>query len=884
MWQLIILVALLVGCTGNNSDNDLKDEDVKKTDPVVSVSVQSPDGDVEVNFSSEGQLFYEVSYKGKKLIAPSRLGFEFEGMEAMSKDFAIENNVIDKVNEQWEPVWGQTAVVDNIYTMVTFELVEKGSQGRTMNVTFKVYDDGVAFRYEIPEQDNVSEIAVSDELTEFNFTGDHTSWWIRNDWNSYEYLYNETPLSEARDVSTPFTMKTSDDIHISIHEAALVDYAGMALSRTSDYGFEAKLAPWPDGIKVKAEGSMITPWRTIQIGDDAGDLIESSLILNLNEPLAIEDTSWIQPMKYMGIWWEMHIDKSDWGQHNHNHGATTENAKYYIDFIGEHLTNEAGSDPIGLLVEGWNQGWDGNWMDNYDKFIFTVDGQYDDFDVEEVVAYGDQYNVEYIMHNETSGGVENYEAQMDAAYADYQTLGINAIKSGYVSDGGMRAPESVSHHGQYMVNHYNNAVIKAADYEIMINTHEPIKPTGLSRTYPNWVAREGVQGMEYNAWSEGNTPEHTTILPFTRILGGPIDYTPGIFDVDIHGGIHRVHTTRAKQLALYVVLYSPLQMITDLPENYLDENGEIYKEFEFVKNVPVDWSETVVVDAEIGDHVTIARQEKGGDKWYVGSITDEEARELKLSLDFLEEGQDYLAKVYTDGPGTDYLNDPSEVLSYEVLVDSDTVFHLSLPESGGAAMELIPAESSVGGSVQGYRYEDLKINELHTSKVIESNDPLVISLDVQNEATVMTSQIIEFSIDGQLIEEKLIRVAPEAVTEVEFQYLGLFEPGDYTVSVGAFENRTVTVKDKPATVIYSEPNIIVSGDNLIVVVQVTNTGTYETEETVNCRINGELMEAKTLTLGAGPGGVTKGVRFKTDIDGEGTYEIIINDSDVYLYP
>jgi len=570
LWiTVIMLLIVVVGCepSKNKDLKDLVTEETVENDKVNSedsvklsegelwTKQKSPDGKIEVVINNETELTYSVDYNGKKVIDTSKLGFEFRDMPSMKGGFDILLVEKEVFSETWEPVWGQKAEILNHYNGVVIHFQEVNGEKRLLDLEFRVFDDGVGFRYRIPEQEGIDDFEIMDELTEFVFTEDHTCWWIRNDWDSYEYLYQETPLSQVRDASTPFTMRSEDGLHISIHEAALVDYSGMALRQMGNLTFKSHLAPWPDKAKVKASAGMKTPWRTIQIGDSAGDLAESSIILNLNEPLAIEDTSWIEPMKYMGIWWEMHINKSDWGQHNSNHGATTENAKYYIDFIAEHLTNEEDSDQIGLLIEGWNQGWDGNWMDNFDKFIFTEDGEYDDFDVSEVVAYGENANVEYIMHNETSGGIINYENQMVQAYSDYQRLGINAIKSGYVSDNGMQEPQGVRHHGQYMVNHYNNAVILASEYELMINTHEPIKPTGLSRTYPNWVAREGVQGMEYNAWSAGNPPEHTTIIPFTRILGGPIDYTPGIFDVEIGGRSNRVHTTRAKQLALYVVLY-----------------------------------------------------------------------------------------------------------------------------------------------------------------------------------------------------------------------------------------------------------------------------------------------------------------------------------------
>lgn len=896
--MVIALLLVVVGCDNNQAeesseqtdagvDNEIpKDQDKEDTQTGegthdLDTLQWSPDGDVLVTFISDDELTYHVDYKGERIIDTSALGFEFREMKSMKEGFQIVSVDRNYVNETWEPVWGQKSEILNEYNSMVIQLKEIKEPQRLMDIEFRVFDDGVGFRYVIPEQDGVGEFEIMDELTEFVFTEDHTCWWIRNDWDSYEYLYQETPLSQVRDVSTPFTMRSSEGLHISIHEAALWDYAGMALRRMGKNTFESHLAPWPDKSKVKASAGMKTPWRTIQIGDDAGDLAESSMILNLNEPLAIEDTSWIQPMKYMGIWWEMHINKSDWGRHNNNHGATTENAKYYIDFIGEHLTNEPDSETIGLLIEGWNQGWDGNWMDNFDKFIFTEDGEYEDFDVSEVVAYGEKANVEYIMHNETSGGILNYENQMAAAYSDYQRLGINAIKSGYVSDNGMQEPKGMRHHGQYMVNHYNNAVILASEHELMINTHEPIKPTGLSRTYPNWVAREGVQGMEYNAWSDGNPPEHTTIIPFTRILGGPIDYTPGIFDVEIGGRSNRVHTTRAKQLALYVVLYSPLQMITDLPENYLDEDGEPFEEFDFVKNVPVDWDDTVVIDAEIGDYTAIARKGKGTDNWYVGAITDEEARELTLELSFLDAGRDYVAVVYADDEGVDWLKNPDQVMVYSLKVNANDLFHLALPEGGGAAMEIIPADSIDGlASINDYNYEKLSVLEVTMDENIQANDIFEAVVNVENPSSVIVGEHLGFYINGEKIYDTYMRIEPSSTKEVVFPYHLFFEPGDYEVTIGDYFTQTVTVEVKEPTLSIVSQDVYTNGDTIFARIKVVNLGSRPGEMELEFFVDGQSVEIQTIEVGARAGGQTKGVNFKYEATDGVTYEVKVNDMEV----
>ncbi|MFB4164547.1 glycoside hydrolase family 97 protein [Alteribacillus sp. JSM 102045] len=665
-------------------------------------SVSSPDGKVNLEFdlTEKGEPQYRLSFEYTTLIEPSSLGFEFKEQAPLDRSFKVVDTSIENYNDHWEPVWGEKDKIKNHYKQLMVYLQEKDAPHRKMNLEFRVYNDGVGFRYVLPEQENLDKnLQITSENTEFKFSSDNTSWWIPNDWNSYEYNYTETPLSEVEEVSTPFTMKTPEGIHLSVHEAALIDYAEMALKAEEEENtFKSYLAPWPNSdVKVKKDEFPIeTPWRTIQIGEDAGDLVESDLILNLNEPNALEDTSWINPMKYVGIWWEMHIDKSTW-ESGPDHGASTENAKDYIDFAHEYLDSE--NQEIGLLVEGWNTGWDGNWTENGALFSFTE--SYPDFDLEEVVNYGKEHGVEYIMHNETSGDIINYEEQMDEAYRLYEDLGIHAIKNGYVADDGIKNPEGHNHHGQYMVNHYLEAVKKAADHKIMINTHEPIKDTGLYRTYPNWMSREGVMGMEYNAWSEGSPPDHLTILPFTRMLAGPIDYTPGIFDVEIENKPdNRVHTTRAHQIAQYVNITSGVQMVTDLPENYKDEDGNILPEFKFIKDVPVTWDDIMVPNSEIGDYITVVR--RSGEEWYIASTTDEEVRDLDVELDFLDNGQRYVAEIYSDGPETDWETNPTPVSIDKVIVDSKDTLVASLAAGGGQAVRLYPAAKEEVKELPGY--------------------------------------------------------------------------------------------------------------------------------------------------------------------------------------
>ena len=655
--------------------------------PVEHVAVNSPNGKITAEvIIQDGVPYYKVFYEKEIIINLSKLGFEFKNAEPMNNNFMVIKKTLSVVDEEWKPVYGTASLIRNHFNELTVSLKEKSSLKREMELIFRVYDDGIGFRYVLPEQPNLQDFEIISEETQFRFTGDHTAWWIPADYDSYEHLYSQTLLSEVEAVNTPMTMETENGLYLSIHEANLTDYAGMTLKRIEgdSLALECDLVPWPDGVKVKAATPHQTPWRTIQISDRPGGLIESHLIVNLNEACKIEDVFWIQPMKYMGIWWGMHIGTESWGQGPY-HGATTKNAKRYIDFA-------AGHGIPGLLIEGWNTGWE-SWGTE-DAFDFTT--SYDDFDLVEVARYAKGKGIELVGHHETGGQIENYEKNLTAAFEIYRRLEINAVKTGYA---GKIRPEGQYHHGQWMVNHYRKVVKKAAEYKIMIDAHEPIKPTGIRRTYPNMMTREGVQGMEYNAWSPGNPPEHTTIIPFTRMLAGPLDYTPGIFDVECKRYIdyrkniglrdnlnRRVHTTLAKQLALYVVLYSPLQMAADFPENYEDHPA-----FQFIKDVPVDWDETRILDAKIGDYVVIAR--RNHEEWFVGAITDENRRDLELKFDFLEADRQYVVHIYSDGINTDWKNNPADFEIAHYLIEQDEVFPITLPAGGGTALHITPASS-----------------------------------------------------------------------------------------------------------------------------------------------------------------------------------------------
>ena len=653
-------------------------------------TLQSPNGNIKITISDELTTpSYSIDFKNKPVINHSALGFKFKQQAPFSEGFKITHTQQNTQNTQWQQPWGERQTVTDNHNEVAVTF--KKPQGGVFTVKFRAFNNGVGFRYEIPKQPGFENIEITKELTEFAIADSQsaTAWWIpARGWNRYEYVYNTTPVNNAPLVHTPFTFKNKEGVHVSIHEAALVDYAGMTLNQRRPGVFQADLTPWSDGIAVKKQGAFNTPWRTIQIGSKAVDLINSDIILNLNEPNKLGDVSWVKPGKYVGIWWGMHINTQTWGS-GEKHGATTQTTKYYMDFAAEY-----GFD--GVLVEGWNIGWDGDWFFNGDVFSFTQ--PYDDFDIEELTRYGKQKGVQLIGHHETSGNVTNYRNQMEDAFALYEKSNVSQVKTGYVADGGniKRIDENDIarhewHDGQFMVNEYLYNVKLAAKHKISINTHEPIKDTGLRRTYPNWIAREGARGQEFNAWgTPPNPPEHIPMLAFTRMLAGPMDFTPGIFDMGFNGlgdDTNRPQTTLAKQLALYVVLYSPIQMAADLPKNYLAKPDA----FQFIQDVPTDWQQSIALDGEVGDFIVFARKERKRDKysgndWYLGAVTDEKARTIEVKLDFLEKGKKFEAHIYQDGKNAEWKNNPYDLNIENRMVTANDKLTLTLATSGGTAI------------------------------------------------------------------------------------------------------------------------------------------------------------------------------------------------------
>ncbi len=655
------------------------------------MQVASPNGRNRVTVEvQEGKLYWSLARDGRGLILPSLLGFDFRGKPPLDHGFAIVDTSRATHDETWTQPWGEVARVRDHYNELAVTVGETGDAKRRMTLRVRAFDDGIGFRYEVPQQAGLDSVEITRELTEFAMADNALAWWIPSDRSRKdrsEELYSAAPVSTLDSVQTPLTMQTTDGrTLLVIHEANLVDYARMFLAGPLMEGrtLRVALAPWADGIAVRARTPLVTPWRTIQVADRATDLAPSLLGLNLNPPNALPRTDWIHPMKYVGIWWGMHINTMTWSS-GPKHGATTANAKRYIDFAAR---NGIG----GVLVEGWNVGWDGDWIANRNAFSFTR--PYPDYDLAEVARYAKQRGIRLIVHNETSGGIDNYERQLDSAFSLYRSLGLDAIKSGYVTD---LTSEGHSHYSQYMVRHYRKVIETAARYGIALDVHEPMHDTGERRTWPNMMTREGARGQEYNAWSGdgGNPPEHETILFFTRLLAGPMDFTPGIFDLLIERGTgrprrpdeSRVRTTLAKQLALYVVLYSPLQMAADLPENYEGKPA-----FQFIRDVAVDWDTTRVLDGRIGDYVVVARRQRGGRSWFLGAITDEERRIIDVPLSFLTPGRRYIAEIYSDAPNANWLANPLPVTITRRTVSSATRLHIVMAPGGGQAIRIRPAE------------------------------------------------------------------------------------------------------------------------------------------------------------------------------------------------
>jgi hypothetical protein len=679
------------------------------------ITLQSPNGMIQltVQRSNEGVISYMVDMKGTRVVNPSTLGMKFQKPAVSLTRFDIVGVESSSEDQSWKPVWGEQSTIRNQYKQVALSLKDNAGSGIQLKIVFRVFNDGVGFRYEFPPQENLNHFVVADECTQFAMTGDHKAFWIPGDYDTNEYSYYETKLSQidatgggksqeiyaktffdTNAVQTPLMMKATKGFYINIHEAALINYPAMNLVLDkSTMTFRSQLVPDAFGNKAYLQTPSTTPWRTIIISDKAPDILMSKMILNLNEPTKYTDVSWIKPQKFVGVWWEMHVGVASWDLARSQtaspstkkvwHGANTANVKKYIDFAAKN-----GID--GVLVEGWNTGWE-DWFGQWKEDVFDFVTPYPDFNVAELSTYAKAKGVQLIMHHETSASVTNYERQMDTAYRFMKQYGYNSVKTGYV---GHIIPRGEHHDGQWMVKHYERVAQKTGSYHIMVDMHEPVRPTGLHRTYPNFLACEAARGNEFNAWSSGNPPDHETILPFTRLMGGPMDYTPGIFKIKMNyydsAKKEQVHTTLTKQLALYITMYSPLQMAADLPENY-----EAHPDaFQFIKDVAVDWDDTKVLDAEPGDYIIEARKAKGKDNWFLGAITDENARKSKVALSFLDRDKKYVATIYRDAKQADWKSNPEAYVIERFIVDANTTLRLSMAPGGGTAASFMPANAA----------------------------------------------------------------------------------------------------------------------------------------------------------------------------------------------
>jgi alpha-glucosidase len=656
--------------------------------PVVMATLDSPQKILRIELVlDDGRLAYRVQRLGEPLIADSRLGFALREGGRLERNLSLQSQSVRQVDETWEQPWGESRVVRNRYNELRAGIVETVRGKRRFDVLLRAYDDGFGLRYAFPRQDGLATVSIDEELTEFAIEPEATAWWIpAGEWNRYEYLYQRTPLREVGQAHTPLTLRTRDGLHLALHEAALVDYASMWLRRVEGQRFKAVLAPSSQGWKVQRETPFVTPWRSVRVADSAAALYESNLELNLNEPNALGDVSWFKPSKYVGVWWSLHLDTESWAT-GKKHGATTTNTKRYIDFAAKHGFR-------GVLVEGWNPGWDGDWFEHGWGFDFTRST--DDFDIEVLSRYAARRGVHLVGHHETACAVSHYERQLGAALDLYARLGVDVVKTGYVCDAGQIERQDSEHgpvirewhDGQWNVRHHLRVVQEAARRKIAINPHEPVKDTGLRRTLPNWIAREGARGMEYNAWGNpGNPPDHEATLVFTRMLSGPMDFTPGVISLRGRGGL-KFQSTLAKQLAQYVVIYSPIQMAADLPEHY-EANPDA---FQFIKDVPVDWETTRVLNGEVGDFATIARKDRNSGQWFLGSVTDEIGRVLQVSLSFLDPGQRYRAEIYRDGEGAHWRDKPFAFVRETREVGSADVLALALAAGGGQAIRFVPLD------------------------------------------------------------------------------------------------------------------------------------------------------------------------------------------------
>lgn len=689
------------------------------------INVSSPDNNINLSvyLTGDGQLNYLVNYKKKNVVLPSSLSIKFKEPDVNLFQFTLEDSATSLHDETWKTAWGEYSSIRDNHREAVLALKDKNGSGIQIIVVFRVFNEGVGFRYEFPQQEKLQHFIVSDEVSQFRLAGDHKTFWIPGDYDTNEFTYYTTKLSgvdagiskgaqeiyaktyfSANAVQTPLMMKSDDGLYINLHEAALLNYPAMNLViDKKTFTLTSHLVPDAVGNKAYLQTPSKTPWRTIIVSDDAREIIGSNrMILNLNEPSKVQDVSFITPQKYVGIWWEMHVGKSSWDYGasqsgsklvpHGRHGATTENTKKYIDFAAKHGFK-------GVLVEGWNVGWE-DWFGKWKEDVFDFVTPYPDYDINFLSDYAKQKGVKIIMHHETSASVTNYERWMDTAYRFMLKHGMNAVKSGYV---GKIIPRGEHHDGQWMVKHYERVAAKTAGYRISVNMHESVRLTGIHRTYPNWIASEAARGNEFNAWSSGNPPEHETILPFTRLMGGPMDYTPGIFQIklDVYdpNKKEQVQTTLAKQLALYVTMYSPLQMAADLPENYEKHMDA----FQFIKDVAVDWDDTKVLSAEPGDYLVISRKAKGSPNWFVGAITDEQSRTTTGSLSFLDKGKKYVATIYRDAPNADWKTNPSAYVIEKWIVDSSSILKLKLAPGGGAAVSLMPASSGDTKKIKKYK-------------------------------------------------------------------------------------------------------------------------------------------------------------------------------------
>ena len=656
---LVMLLAIIYGCGKSIEKNDYE--------------VISPNGVNKIEFKLiNDQPKYAVYHGETEVLSLSEMGFLLKDNEDLSKDFEVEGVETSDFDETWEQVWGEKKEIRNHYNQLVVHLQKKDQNKRKLDIQFRAFNDGIAFRYVYPKQESKDSIFIMDEKTTFNLKEDGQAWWIpayRE--NRYEYLFEKSPVSTLDTVHTPLTIESKSGLKLSFHEANLIDFASMTLVNTQGTQLKTDLVPWSDGVKVRVKDTFTSSWRTLQIGESAGDLIDSYLVLNLNEPNKLGKPSYVKPYKYFGIWWGMHIGKFTFWESD-TQGATTKNAKEYIDFTADKGFHH-------LLIEGWNKGWTPAWYENH-MHMFSFTKCADNFDIDKVVEYGKQKDVELIGYHETGSNLINYMKQIDEGFALYKRLGIHTVKIGHV---GSRLNMKEWHHGQFGVNYFRYVLEKAAQYDLAVFYHESIKDTGERRTYPNMLAREAARGQEYNAWSEGNPPNHVVTLPFTRMLSGPMEYTPGVLDVELKQGFpgRRIQGTTAQQLAMYVVFYSPIQMLADLPENYVGR-----PEFQFLEDVPTDWEDTKVLNGEIGEYITTVRKDENSDDWYLGSMTNEESRDLSVSLSFLEPNAIYEAEIYEDAEGTDQKHNPEAVSISKRTVKASDALQLHLGGAGGTAI------------------------------------------------------------------------------------------------------------------------------------------------------------------------------------------------------